>query len=99
MHPSQGNFIVNKGKQKVNPLTLNLNVSIDDNGKITGELRKVFFITDINKKFWVNFFATSLSGVPIKAEVVIEFRDPFLAATRLKQMGLLKPRTVIKEKD
>ena len=91
------NFAYSKNIQEIKPLILNLVLSHNPKGMPQGELRKVFLIKDENKDFWIEFFAASLTGTPVKAEVLIEFTNPFLSAAKLKQWGLLKPGITIKE--
>lgn len=93
------NFEYSKNIEEIKPLILNLTITKNEHGKNIGELRKVFTIHESNKAFWSEFFAASLSGTPIKAQVLIEFRNPFLSALKLKELGLLKKGITIKEKD
>jgi len=91
-------FAYSKNIESIKPLVLNLTLSTDKEGKRTGELRKKFLIKAENTSFWSELFSASLSGKTIKAEVIIEFSNPFLSAIKLKEWGLLKTGTVIKEK-
>ena len=83
-------FVYSKNIQEIKPLVLNLTLSINPKGQHVGELRKVFLIKEENKEFWKEFFASSLNGLPIKAEVLIEFRNRDFSALKIKQWGLLK---------
>lgn len=94
--PEVNNFVYSNKIQEIKPLVLNLTISKNPNGENIGELRKVFLIRNENKEFWKEFFAASLQGIPIKAEVLIEFRNPGISATKLKSWGLLKEGITIK---
>jgi hypothetical protein len=91
-------FEYTKDINEINPITLNITLSKIQNDVLTFELRKKIQIklTDSEtKQFWINFFSNSLEGKKIKASMIIAFRDRFGSACKLKQMGLLKPKTKI----
>lgn len=84
--------------EEITPLTLNLTITGRHNNMVSLELRKrvvVDLSDDKNKSFWVNFFSNSLEGKTVKANTIIVFRDKFGSACKLKELGLLKPRTKI----
>jgi hypothetical protein len=89
-------FIYPERIEEIKPLVLSLTLSKHD-GKIVGELRKKFLIKEEQKEFWVKFFNASLQNKPINAKVQIVFRDKLSSACTLKELGLLKKDTVIKE--
>ena len=83
---------------EITPLTMNLTFTRKDANTVTLELRKKASIKldDKNaKEFWVNFFSSSLEGKTIKSNMIIVFRDRFGSACKLKELGLLKPKTKI----
>jgi hypothetical protein len=84
--------------EEIAPLTLNLTFTRKDADTVTFELRKKASIklSDNNsKEFWINFFSNSLEGKTIKSNMIIVFRDKFGSACKLKELGLLKPKTKI----
>jgi len=89
-------FVYSEGIEEVKPLTLNLSITRKPNGSIEGEVRKKIVI-DLNSDFWIELFSKSLQGKPIRAPVIIVFRDPFGSACKLKELGLLKADTKILE--
>ena len=89
-------FIYSEGIEEVKPLTLNLSLRKKLDGSIEGELRKKVAISK-DSAFWIELFSKSLQGKPIKAPVIIVFRDPFGSACKLKELGLLKADTKIKD--
>lgn len=86
-------FIYSEDIEEIKPLTLNLTVHRKKDGTIEGQLRKKFTINTEDPSFWKELFSHSLEGKNIKAPVLIVFRDPFGAACKLKELGLLKKNT------
>jgi len=90
-------FIYSDGIEEIKPLTLNLSLTKKDAHFAIGELRKKIVIDLDNPEFWIKLLSSSLEGKPIKANVIIVFRDKFGSACKLKELGLLKPNTKILE--
>jgi len=91
-------FVYSEKIEEITPLTLNLTITGHDNNVVSLELRKkvVVNLSDPDsKEFWLNFFSNSLEGKTIKANTIIVFRDKFGSACKLKELGLLKPKTKI----
>jgi len=89
-------FIYTKDIEEIKPMVLNLTLGRVIDHKVQGELRKKFTINLENKESWVNLFSNSLEGKPIKANIIITFKNKFNSACHLKEIGLLKPGTKIK---
>ena len=88
---ADNNFVYSKNIHEIKPLILNLTLSQNPDGQRYGELRKKFLIKEgENDEFWKEFFAASLQGKPVRAEVLIEFRNRDFSALKIKQWGLLK---------
>jgi hypothetical protein len=89
-------FVYTTDIEEIKPMTLNLTIVERTNKTIKAELRKKFTIDLENPKVWIDLFSASLEGKPIKANIIIAFRNPFKSACQLKQLKLLKPGTKIK---
>lgn len=89
-------FIYTEDIENINPMTLNLTLTSRDEHRVMGELRKKFTIDLNHPEQWVELFSSSLEGKPIKANVIITFRNSFTSACKLKELGLLKPGTKVK---
>jgi hypothetical protein len=89
-------FIYSKDIEEIKPMVLNLTLGKVVDHKVQGELRKKFTIDLDNKETWIELFSKSLEGKPIKANIIIAFRNKFNSACHLKQINLLKPGTKIK---
>jgi len=90
-------FIYSEGIEEIASLTLNMTLHKKSKNKIEGEFRKKFTIDLEEPDFWIELFSNSLEGKDIKAPVLIVFRDKFGSACKLKELGLLKPNTKIKD--
>jgi len=89
-------FIYSRGIEEIKPMTLNMTLHKRP-GSVVVEFRKKVIINLSDAVFWTEFFSRSLEGKPIKANVMVVFRDAFGSACKLKELGLLKPETKIKE--
>jgi len=92
-------FIYSKDIEEIKPMTLNLTLFRQDETHVKGELRKKFTIDLNNSETWVELFSKSLEGKPIKANIIIAFRNPFRSACQLKELKLLKTGTKLKVLD